>query len=130
MCSSKPAGVAVVTLGPCGRERPEGGSDPRVAEDGRDGGREPGMCDLAREELEEAVELVGVAAESRRQLGRIGLRGRLDRSYLHLQPAAEPLHAAEHAHGVALAKRRSRSSTSSQTRASIRPLASTSSSAR
>ena len=29
------------------------------------------------------------------------VRRRLDRAHLHLQPAAEPLHAAEHAHGVA-----------------------------
>ena len=60
------------------------------------------MGDLAGEEVEEAVELVGVAAHGRRQLRRIAVRRRLDRAHLHLQPAAEPLHAAEHAHGVAL----------------------------
>ena len=60
------------------------------------------MRDLAGEELEEAVELVGVAAQRGRQRRRIGVRRGLERAHLHLQPAAEPLHAAEHAHGVAL----------------------------
>ena len=60
------------------------------------------MADLTGEEVEEAVELLRVAAHRRRQLGRIAVRRGLDRAYLHLEPAAEPLHAAEHAHGVAL----------------------------
>ena len=62
----------------------------------------PGVRDLAGEEVEEAVELVGVAAHRRRQLRRVGVRCRLDRPHLHLEPAAEPLDASEHAHGVAL----------------------------
>ena len=60
------------------------------------------MGDLAGEEIEEAVELVGVAAKPGRQLRRIGVRSRLDGPHLHLQPAAEPLHAAEHADCVSL----------------------------
>ena len=40
--------------------------------------------------------IVGVSSA-----GSLVRRG-LDRAHLHLQPAAEPLHAAEHAHGVAL----------------------------
>ena len=124
------AGVAVVTLGPCGREGPVGGSDQGVAEDGRDGGREPGMCDLAREEVEKAVELVRVAAESRRQLGRVGLGGRLDRSYLHLQPAAEPLHATEDTDGVARREASVEELDVVPDARLDRPLASTSSSAR
>ena len=60
------------------------------------------MADLAREEVEEAVELLGIATHGRRQLGRIAVRRCLDRPHLHLEPAAEPLHASEHAHGVAL----------------------------
>ena len=60
------------------------------------------MGDLAGEEVEEAVELVGVAAHRRRQLGRIAVGRGLDRPHLHLEPAAEPLHAPEHADGVAL----------------------------
>ena len=60
------------------------------------------MADLAGEEVEEAVELLRVAAHGRRQLGRIAVRRGLDRAHLHLEPAAEPLHASEHADGVAL----------------------------
>ena len=59
------------------------------------------MRDLGGEELEEAVELVGVAAQRGRERGGIGV-GRLDRPHLELQPAVEALHAAEHAHRVAL----------------------------
>ena len=47
------------------------------------------------------VELVGVAAHGGRELGGIG-SGRLDRAHLDLEPAAESLHASEHADGVAL----------------------------
>ena len=92
-----------------GRPRPRPGARGSAARDGRrrrgraaTTRREPGVRDLAGEEVEEAVELVGVAAHRRRQLGRIGVGRRLDRAHLHLQPAAEPLHASEHADGVAL----------------------------
>ena len=87
------------------------------------------MRELRGEELEEALELVGVAAHRRRELGGIGL-GRLDRPHLELEPSVEALDAAEHADASPSSKRRSSSSTSSQMRPSIRPLASTSSSAR
>ena len=69
--------------------------------DGGDDGGEPGMRDLARQEVEEAVELVGVAPQRRRQLRRVGVRCSLDGAYLHLEPAAEPLDASEHANGIA-----------------------------
>ena len=59
------------------------------------------MRELAGEELEEAVQLVRVAAHPRREPGRI-LLGRLDRADLELQPAVEALDAPEHADGVAL----------------------------
>ena len=73
-------------------------SSPRMLRDDR---REPVVGDLAGEEVEEAVELVRVAPHRRRQLGRIAVRRGLDRAHLHLEPAAEPLHASEHADGVA-----------------------------
>ena len=60
------------------------------------------MRDLGGEELEEAVELVGVAPQRRNERRRIGVRGGLERAHLHLQAAAEALDPAEHAHGVAL----------------------------
>ncbi len=56
--------------------------------------------ELTDEELEEAVQLVGVATQRRRQVCRVGVGRGLDRPHLHLEPAAEPLHAPEHAHGV------------------------------
>ena len=57
--------------------------------------------DLAREVLEEAVELVEVAVgdgQERRRVGRLGAR---DLAHLDLQLVAEPLHAPAHAHEVA-----------------------------
>jgi hypothetical protein len=59
--------------------------------------------DLGGQELEEAVQLVDVAARLRHELGRVVV-GRLERAHLELEPVAEALHAAEHADGVALAE--------------------------
>ena len=56
---------------------------------------------LADEELEEAFELVRVAAQARSQARRIDALGRLERPHLDLELVAEPLDAAEHAHRVA-----------------------------
>src|SRR6476619_4372038 len=64
------------------------------------------MCDLRRQELEEAVELRRVASHRRNELDGVGLRGRLQRPYLELEPVAELLHSTEDAHGVALAEAR------------------------
>ena len=64
------------------------------------------MGDLAGEEVEEAVELVGVAAHRRGEAGRVGVRGGLDRADVELEPVAVALDAAEHAHGVALGEPR------------------------
>ena len=58
------------------------------------------MADLADQELEEPVQLVGVAAHCRGHLCRIGVGRGLDGPYLHLEPAAEPLHASEHVDGI------------------------------
>ena len=63
------------------------------------------MGDLAGQELEEPVELVGVAPQPRRQPRGIGV-GRLDRADLELQPVVEALDPAEHAHRVALGEAR------------------------
>ena len=67
----------------------------------RDEGSEGRMRELRGEELEEALELVGVAAHRGRELGGIGLGG-LDGAYLELEPSVEALDAAEHADRVAL----------------------------
>ena len=60
------------------------------------------MCDLAGEEVEEALQLVRVAPERRRQLDRVGVLGRLDCAHVELELVAVALHAAQDAHGVAL----------------------------
>ena len=61
------------------------------------------MGDIVRQELEEAVQLVGIAAKRGSELGRIRIV-RLDRSHLHLQPSTEALDAPENSHRVAFAE--------------------------
>ena len=67
----------------------------------------PGMGDLGGEEVEEAVELVRVAAHRRARTpaGSV-VRGVLDRADVELEPVAVALDPAEHAHRVALAESR------------------------
>jgi 3'-5' exoribonuclease len=60
--------------------------------------------ELRGQELEEAFQLVGVAPQGGGEPGRIGVRRRLDRPHVELQPVAEALDAAEHAHRVAFAE--------------------------
>ena len=64
------------------------------------------MRDLGGEELEEAVELVGVAAHRRGEAGGVGVRRGLDRAHVELEPVAVALDAAEHPDGVALGEPR------------------------
>ena len=100
----EPASVSVVPVGAGCRQLPERGPNLWVAcERAHDRG-EPGMGDLGREELEEPVELVGVAAEGRSELGRIRVVGMLDSPNLHLEPATEALDTAEDAYRVAFAE--------------------------
>ena len=75
------AGVVVVAVGG-GGQRAEPAADLRVAEDAPDGRLQPGVRDLAGEELEEAVELVGVAAHRRREArpGRSSGAGSIERT--------------------------------------------------
>ena len=99
----EPARVAVMAVGARRRERAKRLADLRVADEGVDHDGEPLVGDLRGEELEEAVELVGVPAHRRGELGGVGVGG-LDRAHLHLQLPAEPLHAAEDSNGVPLAE--------------------------
>ena len=128
----QPAGVAVVTVRAGGRERPERRSrirsSPRTPATTR---REPGMGDLAREEVEEAVELVRVAAQSPASAPPDRLSGAAStaRTCTCSRPPNRSTRPSTRTASPS-AKRPSRSSTSSQMRASMRPLASTSSSAR
>ena len=98
----QPAGVAVVPLGARGRERAVRRADLRVAEHGRDGRASPGwVISPARKSRKPSS-----SSASRRSPG-VSSAGSASgaastRPHLHLQPAAEPLHAAEHADGVSL----------------------------
>jgi uncharacterized protein (DUF1015 family) len=62
--------------------------------------------DLRSEELEETLQLVGVAPHRRRHRARVDTLGGLERAHVELEPVAELLHPAEHAHGVALGEAR------------------------
>ena len=64
------------------------------------------MDDLAGEELEKAVQLVGIASQGRCECDWICLRRRFERSHVHLQPVSEPLDASEHTDRVSLVEPR------------------------
>src|SRR2546425_12304656 len=64
------------------------------------------MRDLAGEEIEEPVELVGIAPERRRQRDRVRLRGSFQAADLQLQSVAELLYATEHVYRVAFGEAR------------------------
>ena len=64
------------------------------------------MRDLGHEKLEEALELVRVAAHRRRHRRRVDVLCGLERAHLELQPVAETLDPSEHAHGVSLRESR------------------------
>ena len=92
------ARIVVVGLG-CG-ERAERSSNLLVVHETADDGTQARVGDLVGQELEEAVELVGVAAQRGRQVARVGI-GRLDRAHVELEPLAELRDAAEDAHRIA-----------------------------
>ena len=93
--------IAVVPVrGGCGR-RAESLSNAGIANERVDDGGKALVRDLGGEELEEAVQLVGIAAQGGRERGRIGALGSLDAAHLNLESPAEALDAAEHPHGVA-----------------------------
>ena len=60
------------------------------------------MRDLGCEELEESLQLVGVAPERWRELHRVGVLRELDRPHVELKVVAKALDATEHPYGVAL----------------------------
>ena len=97
----QPAGIPVVAVRARGGQQAHPLADLAVVEHIADDGREPGVRELRGQELEEAVELVGVPAHRRCELGGVGL-GRLDRPHLELQAPVEALDAGQHADSVAL----------------------------
>ena len=124
------ARVAVVTVGRGGGERPERLADLGVATNESTTAARPFVRDLGGEELEEAVELVRIAPHGRGERGRVGVLGGLDRAHLHLQLPPKRSTRPSTRTASPSPKRWSSRSTSFQTRASTRPLASASSSAR
>ena len=98
------ARIAVVPVRRCGWKRAESGPDLRVTHERVDRRGQTRMRYLRRQEVVEAVELVGVAAEGRCQRRRVGVLGRLDRPHLDLEPSSEALHPPEDMHRVTLAE--------------------------
>jgi len=97
------ARVDVVALGRR-RQSSKGSPQGRVAENVSGSGLQAGMRDLGGEELEEPFQLVGVAAERRREVGWIEPLGRLERANLELEAVAEALDPPEDPDGVAFAE--------------------------
>ena len=87
-------------------------------------------CEISPARKSRNLQLVGIPAERGRQLGRVGALGGLDRSHVELKLVAVALHAAEHAHGVALGEPPVQEVDVVPTLPSDGPLGSTSSSAR
>jgi len=91
--------IAVVPIGGGGK-RTQRTAEGVVGEQPRDGCLQPGVRDFAGQELEEAVQLVAVAAEGRRQRGGVLVGCGFQRSHLELEAVAEALDATEHVHRV------------------------------
>ena len=94
--------VPVVAVGACGGKRAERRPNSRVPHERVHEGGEPRVGDLRGEELEEAVELVRVAPERRRQLLRVRVRRLLDGPDLELEPSSEALDVSQDADCVPL----------------------------
>src|SRR5215203_669754 len=94
------ARVAVVALDR-GGQRAQPAAQLFVTDEPPDCGLQPGMRDLTREELEEALQLVAVSPQARGECGRVEVFRSLERPDLELQPVAVAIHAAEHPDRVA-----------------------------
>jgi uncharacterized protein (DUF1015 family) len=100
----QPSRIAVMPVGARGGERPKSATSLRVADERVDHGGKAFVGDLRCDELEEAVELVGVSAQRRRQRRWIRILCRLHGPHLDLELAPEALDPTEHVHGVAFAE--------------------------
>lgn len=98
------ARVAVVPIRACGGQRAERGSKLGIRQERAHHLPEAGVGDLRGEELEEAVQLVGIASQRGCELRGVRVLRRLDSAHLHLQLPSESLHAAQHLDGVAFGK--------------------------
>ena len=95
------ARVAVVRVGAGSGKGAERLANPSVPDEGVDRRGESRMRDLGCQELEEPVQLVRVAPERRREVGRIGVVCGLDGPDLDLQLPAEALDTPENPHRIA-----------------------------
>ena len=100
----EPARVAVVGVG-CRGEVAEARAERRVVDEPGDDRLQPGVRELAGEELEEAVQLVEVAPRLGNELRRLDGRG-LDGADVQLKAVPEALDAGEDAHRVAFPEAR------------------------
>ena len=98
------AGVGMVRFR--GRQAAQGGANRLVVEEAMHCRAQARVGDLGGEELEEALQLVRVAANGRGELRGIGAGRGFERSHVDLQPVAELLDAAEHADGVSFREAR------------------------
>jgi len=98
----EPTRVAVVAFWRRG-QGPEPRSELGVFRKATHESRQPGVGDLADQELEEAVQLLEVAPRGRRERRGVVL-GRLDRTYVELEAIPKALHPTQHSHGVPLAE--------------------------
>jgi len=90
------AGIGVVILGRRRIDREVG-----VCERSRHGGGEPRMRNLGDQELQKALQLLGITPHRRRQARGIDI-GRLERAHIELEPVAEALDSPQHTHCIAL----------------------------
>jgi uncharacterized protein (DUF1015 family) len=99
----QPARVAVVAVHGRGKsaQAPPSFAFPEQRRDGRAKGL---VRDFGEEEVEESLQLIGVAAAGRCERRRIGLGRRLERAHLDLQLVAEALDPTHDAHRIALRK--------------------------
>src|SRR6266545_4050235 len=88
------------------REAPQRRAQDVIRDEAVHDPRETLVRDLAGEELQKAVQLVGVAPQRRRELRWIRLRRGLERPHVYLQSVPELLDTAEHAHGVTFCETR------------------------
>src|SRR3982751_6474619 len=86
------------------RQRAQRGAEGVIGEQASDRCLQAGVRDLAGEELEEAVELLGVPPQRRGEGRRVGLRCGFERAHLELQPVAELFDTSEHSYGIAFGK--------------------------
>ena len=89
-----------------GRQPPQRRAQHVVGEEPGHDPRETLVRDLAGEKFQKAVQLVRIPPQRRRELGRIRFGRGLERAHVDLEPVAELLDAAEHAHRVSLREAR------------------------